>query len=181
MRRRDAEENRARIIEAAREVFASAGFDTPLGAIAEHAGVGRATLYRNFPDRFALAAAIFEDNLVALETLAQQHRNQPDALLILLAAMVEQQIEAHALVPALLTQASAPDLQALVRRTKTLLEAPLQAATAAGVVRRDLTLDDVLAVLAMVSGVVIGDALVSSRRQRALRALDLLIHGLVPR
>jgi AcrR family transcriptional regulator len=180
-RRRDAEENRTRLIEAAREVFASSGFDVPLSVIARRAGVGRATLYRNFPDRSALAAAIFEENLVALEALAQEHRGEPDALMTLLSAMVEQQLEAHALFPALLSGASTPDLEDLVRRTKKLLRAPLRIAKTEGVVRGDLTLDDLLATLAMISAVVMGDALATSRRQRAQRALDLLVHGLLPR
>jgi AcrR family transcriptional regulator len=180
-RRRDAEENRARIIAAAREVFATAGFDAPLDAIARRAGVGRATLYRNFPDRYALGAAIFDHNLAALETRARELRGEPDAFMTLLAAIVEQQIEAHALVPALMLGPSAPDLQALVRRVTRLLAAPLRRARTAAVVRSDLTIADVLAALAMVSAVVANDAAVGSRRRRATRALDLLIHGLVPR
>lgn len=180
-RRRDAEENRARIVAAAREVFAADGFDAPLDAIARRAGVGRATLYRNFPDRFALGSAIFEDNLAALEALARAQRGQPGAFMTLLAAMVEQQIEAHALIPALLMSPKAPDLQALLRRVQRLLAAPLRRARAAGAVRADLTHADVIAALAMVSAVVAGDASVRSRRRRARRALDLLIHGLTPR
>lgn len=180
-RRRDAEENRARIVAAAREVFASSGFDVPLDTVARRAGVGRATLYRNFPDRYALAAAIFDTNLAALEDLARAHRGRSDAFMTLLSAMVEQQIEAHALVPALLTGPSAPDLHALERRVTRLLAAPLRRAKAAGTVRRDLAPGDVIAALAMVSAVVIGDASVRSRRRRAMRALDLLIHGLLPR
>lgn len=180
-RRRDAEENRERIIAAAREVFASSGFDAPLDAIARRAGVGRATLYRNFPDRFALGAAIFEHNLATLEALACEHRDQPDAFMTLLAAMVEQQIESHALVPALLLGPSAPDLQSLVQRVRRLLTAPLRRAREAERVRNDLTLADVLDALAMVSAVVASDASVRSRHRRAKRALELLIHGLVPR
>jgi AcrR family transcriptional regulator len=180
-RRRDAEENRARIVAAAREVFASAGFDAPLDAIARRAGVGRATLYRNFPDRFALGAAIFDHNLTALEALAREHRGRPDTFMTLLSAMIDQQIEAHALVPALLTGPSAPDLQALVRRVTRLLSAPLQRARAAGAVRRDLSIADVLSVLAMVSAVATDDASVGSRRRRVMRARELLLHGLVPR
>ncbi len=180
-RRRDAEENRARIIAAAREVFAAAGFDAPLDAIARRAGVGRATLYRNFPDRFALGAAIFEDNLAALEALAREHRGRPDAFMTLLSSIVEQQIEGHALVPALLTGPSAPDMQALARRVTRLLAGPLRHARTAGMIRRDLASADVLAALAMLSAVIAGDASVHSRRRRAMRALDLLVHGLAPR
>ena len=180
-RRRDAEQNRGRIIAAAREVFAAAGFDAPLDAIARRAGVGRATLYRNFLDRFALGAAIFEDNLAALEGLAREHRGRPDAFMTLLSSIVEQQIECHALVPALLTGSSAPDLQALARRVMRLLAEPLRRARTAGTIRRDLAPADVLATLAMLSAVIAGDASVRSRRRRAMRALDLLVHGLAPR
>ena len=180
-RRRDAEENRGRIIAAAREVYAVAGFDAPLEAVARRAGVGRATLYRNFPDRIALGVAIFEDNLAALEALAHEHRGRPDAFMTLLASIVEQQIEGHALIPALLTGPSAPDLQALARRVTRLLAEPLRRARATGAVRRDLAPADVLAALAMLTAVVAGDASVRSRRRRALRALDLLVHGLAPR
>lgn len=178
-RRRDATENRARILAAAREVFASAGFDAPLDAIARRAGVGRATLYRNFPDRFALAAAIFEGNLDTLEALAEAEKDAPDALLRLLTAMVEQQIEAHALFPALFQGARAPHLEDLERRVRRLVTGPLRRARAAGLVREDLALGDVVAALTMVAGVVAGDASIASRRRRARRALDLLLHGIV--
>ncbi len=180
-RRRDAEENRARIVAAAREVFATAGFDAPLDAIARRAGVGRATLYRNFPDRFVLGAAIFEENLAKLEALAEQHRGQPDGFMTLLASIVEQQIEGHALVPGLLTGPSMPDLQVMARRVTGLLAEPLRRAREAGKIRHDLVPADVLAALAMISAVVAGDASVGSRRKRAMRALDLLVHGLAPR
>lgn len=180
-RRRDARENRERILAAAREVFASAGFEAPLDAIARRAGVGRATLYRNFPDRFALAAAICEDNLATLEALARALRGRPGAFMTLLSAIVEQQIEGHALVPALLTGPSAPDLAALAGRVTRLLAGPLRRARADGAVRADLTASDVLAVLAMVSAVVAGKASVRERRARAMRALALVVDGLVPR
>ena len=181
LRRRDAEENRARIVAAAREVYASAGFDAPFDAIARHAGVGRATLYRNFPDRYALGAAIVEHDLAALETLAREHGDRPDAFMALLSAIVEQHIETHALVPALLRGPGAPDLQSLVRRVTRLFTVPLQRARAAGLIRDDLTLDDVIDVLAMISAVVTGDTLGRARERRVARALELLLHGLVPR
>lgn len=181
VRRRDAEENRARIVAAAREAFAKDGFDAPLDAIARRAGVGRATLYRNFPDRYALGAAIFEDNLASLEALARAHRDRPDAFTTLLRAMVEQQTEIHALVPALLEAPSAPDSQALVRRVTRLISIPLRRARAAGLVRADLSLADVIDALAMISAVVTGSTSARARRRRAARALELLMHGFVPR
>lgn len=180
-RRRDAEENRARIVAAAREVYASAGFEAPFDAIARQAGVGRATLYRNFPDRFALGAAILEHDLASLEALAREYGERPEAFMALLSAIVERHAESHALMPALLRGPGAPDLQSLVRRVTRLLTVPLRRARAAGLIRDDLTLADVLDMLAMISAVVTGDASGRSRDRRVARALELLLHGLVPR
>jgi AcrR family transcriptional regulator len=56
--RADARRNRERIIEAARDVFLEHGPDAPLDAIAERAGVGNATLYRNFADRQELLVGV---------------------------------------------------------------------------------------------------------------------------
>jgi AcrR family transcriptional regulator len=52
--RADALRNRERIVTAAREMFVEFGPDVPLDEVARRAGVGNATLYRNFPDRAAL-------------------------------------------------------------------------------------------------------------------------------
>ena len=56
--RSDARRNRDAILRAAEEVFAAESVTVPLQRIAERAGVGRGTLYRHFPDRYALAAAL---------------------------------------------------------------------------------------------------------------------------
>lgn len=180
-RRRDAQDNRDRLIAAAREVFAESGFDVPLDAIARRAGVGRATLYRNFSDRYALGSAIFASNVAALEALAAAHAGRPDAFTTLLSAIIEQQIASHALVPALLTGPGAPDLHALARRMTRLLAGPLRQAQAAGAIRRDLAPSDVLSVIAMVSAAVVGAPTLAARRRRATRALQLVLDGLVPR
>lgn len=58
--RRDAMERRGALIEAARACFARSGYFVPLEEVADAAGVGRGTFYRNFKDRMALALAVFE-------------------------------------------------------------------------------------------------------------------------
>ncbi|HEY9408196.1 MAG TPA: helix-turn-helix domain-containing protein [Jiangellaceae bacterium] len=63
--RSDAERNRTRIVAAAREVFADEGLDVPMTAIARRAQVGIATLYRRFPTREDLVAAVFTDRMEA--------------------------------------------------------------------------------------------------------------------
>jgi AcrR family transcriptional regulator len=61
--RADAQLNRDRILDAAAALFADRGLSVPLDEIARQAGVGVATLYRRFPTRADLAAAIFERNI----------------------------------------------------------------------------------------------------------------------
>ncbi|MEU4171044.1 TetR/AcrR family transcriptional regulator [Streptomyces sp. NPDC026665] len=56
--RADALRNRERIVAAAREMFVEFGADVPFDEIARRAGVGNATVYRNFPDRDALAREV---------------------------------------------------------------------------------------------------------------------------
>ena len=57
--RADARQNRARLITAATQAFAEKGADAPLEDIARRAGVGIGTLYRHFPTRLDLQAAVF--------------------------------------------------------------------------------------------------------------------------
>ena len=53
-RRSDAERNRQRVLDAAVEVFAEPGIDAQIPDVARRAGVGIATVYRNFPSKRAL-------------------------------------------------------------------------------------------------------------------------------
>ncbi|MFD6292264.1 TetR/AcrR family transcriptional regulator [Streptomyces sp. NPDC060205] len=65
MVRSDARENRARILTAAREALAADG-STSLNQIAQRAGVGPGTLYRNFPTREALVLAVYQDEVARI-------------------------------------------------------------------------------------------------------------------
>jgi len=56
--RADARRNLDKIVDAAANVVAELGVDAPMAAIAKRAGVGVGTLYRRFPDRNALIAAV---------------------------------------------------------------------------------------------------------------------------
>ncbi|PWV97668.1 TetR family transcriptional regulator [Hoeflea marina] len=57
--RADAQRNEDAVLEAARQVFAETGVDAPVRDIAARAGVGVGTLYRRFPNRSDLVAAVF--------------------------------------------------------------------------------------------------------------------------
>ena len=62
MVRSDARENRTRILEAARQVFAESN-DVSMNQIAQRAGVGAGTLYRNFPTREALVLTLYQEEV----------------------------------------------------------------------------------------------------------------------
>ena len=76
--RADAAANRRRILEAARAVFAERGIDAPFDEIARRAGVGNATLYRHFPSRDVLLAAVFEARLAEYARAATEALQAPD-------------------------------------------------------------------------------------------------------
>jgi AcrR family transcriptional regulator len=61
--RADAVRNRGAILEAARRLYGQRGLNVPIDEIARLAGVGNATLYRHFPTRCALIAAVFAETL----------------------------------------------------------------------------------------------------------------------
>ncbi len=67
---RAAARSRTALIAAAREIFAEQGLGAPLSAIARRAGVGQGVLYRHFPDRNAVAAAVLEENVRQIEEAA---------------------------------------------------------------------------------------------------------------
>jgi AcrR family transcriptional regulator len=77
--RRDAERNRRRILDAARELFAQQGLGVTLNDVAHHAGVGVGTVYRRFPDKTLLIEELFEQRLAELLALADQALEDPDA------------------------------------------------------------------------------------------------------
>src|SRR3954466_13985338 len=58
--RADAQRNRDRIVEVAREVFREHGYDASLDLVAKRAGVGAGTLYRHFPTRENLVDALMQ-------------------------------------------------------------------------------------------------------------------------
>ena len=77
--RRDARENRERILAAARLAFAELGIDVSVEEIARRAGVGMGTLYRRFPTKDALIDAVFEEHLDQIAASAEAALADPDA------------------------------------------------------------------------------------------------------
>jgi AcrR family transcriptional regulator len=81
--RADARRNHERLVASAREAFAAHGVEASLDDIARRAAVGPGTLYRHFPSREALLAAVYRDEVEALaaqaDEIAQTHSPE-DAL-----------------------------------------------------------------------------------------------------
>src|SRR3984885_9860842 len=75
--RTDAQRNRERILEVAKDAFSRSGADASLDDIAKQAGVGAGTLYRHFPTRDALIEAVYRSEV---EKLAAAERKFTEAM-----------------------------------------------------------------------------------------------------
>ncbi len=64
--RADARRNYEALLAAARELFLEQGPDAPLDEVAKRAGVGAGTLYRHFPSRNDLVAAVYVADIEAM-------------------------------------------------------------------------------------------------------------------
>ncbi len=176
--RRDARDNREAILEAARALFADSA-DVAMCQVARRAGVGQATLYRNFPSRGALAAEILDEHVERLAALAAEHAGQPDAFFVLLRGLIDGMVSLYGLA-ALARRDAETDLhlQAGRRRVAELLKGPLCDAKAAGTLRRDFSIDDVFLLLAMGRGAMEGLADSGARSAVAHRVLALILGGI---
>ena len=79
--RKDAERNRQRVLDAARELFAEKGLEATLNDVAHHANVGVGTVYRRFATKEELVAAIFVDGMEQLTALAETALQHQDSWL----------------------------------------------------------------------------------------------------
>lgn len=151
--RADAQRNTDALLEAALAVFATSGVDAPVREIAAKAGVGIGTVYRHFPQRSDLIAAVFRHEVDACADAAPvlAAENAPGEALALwmqryadfiatkrgLATALHSGDPAYNTLPTYFDQRLRPALQAL-----------LDAATRAGEVRTDIEPDDLLRAVA---------------------------------
>lgn len=77
--RADARRNYDRLVAAAGELFDEYGTDVPLDDVVRRAGLGSGTLYRHFPNRGALMAAVFWDRIEVLCAEAEELLAAPDS------------------------------------------------------------------------------------------------------
>ncbi|MGY1845156.1 TetR/AcrR family transcriptional regulator [Modestobacter sp. SYSU DS0875] len=155
-RRADAERNRERILAAAREGFAEPGAPMSMAEIARRAGVGMATLYRNFPGRRELLEALYTDQVDAVCAAASAQAGSPgDALIAWVHRFAAFIASKHAIAAELLAQADGPGpvLDRSRERVLTAGRPLLAAAQDAGEIRGDLALEQVLDMVIAVSAI----------------------------
>jgi AcrR family transcriptional regulator len=176
--RADAQRNRDRILETAKQVFTRAGANSCLDDIARQARVGPGTLYRHFPTREELLAAVYRSEVEKLAA-AQQKFAETMAPVEALRAWLLLFVDAIATKKVI-----APALNALVGDPKKVFEtcygqmheairALVKRAVESGDVRKDVDPIDLLHALVGVSNVASGP----DWQQSAKRLVDILILG----
>lgn len=181
-KRIDARRNYDALLAAAEQVFAEHSPQAPLQLVAEAAGVGRGTLYRHFPDRTALVAAIYAARLDRYERFAAEHADNPDLLFMVLRRVAAEQMS----IPGLFRIINAATVSSayiadLWRRTVEVFRVPLETSIAAGRVRPDVELRDLFLSISMLYGVANSPNTFSHDDVVVDHALAILKHGLGPR
>ncbi|MGW0615491.1 TetR/AcrR family transcriptional regulator [Streptomyces sp. NPDC002788] len=153
--RADALRNRERIVAAAREMFVEHGPEVPLDEIARRAGVGNATVYRNFPDRDALArevvCSVMDRMVRAAEQALAESQDAFEALECFAHTAVDERISALCPMVSSTFDRNHPDLEAARERVERLVAEIMDRAKAAGRLRTDVDLGDVMVGLAQLS------------------------------
>lgn len=173
MLRSDAALRRDQILDAADAVFSSHGVTAPLELVVARAGVGRATLYRNFPDRAALMDALLERALAGLEDGAAGRD---------LFGLLEQVAQRIVASPAVTdywraVEPGHPAAKSGRERLARLFRAPLAAGIASGACRPDLRPSDIVLACGML-GATLSGGTPARRRSQLRRALELIKGGL---
>lgn len=181
--RADAERNRRRIVDAAREAFAERGLDVSLDEIALRAGVGVGTVYRRFADKGALIDAVFEDKIADVAAAGREALALEDpweGFTMFVTRVCAQQAADRGFKEALLNRDRGAEHVDRARDTiAPIVRELLERAQAAGRVRADLDIYDVPLVHTLV-----GFAADATRDQAPdywRRVLGILLDGLVTR
>lgn len=174
-RRADAVHNREKLLAAAEAVFLESGVNTSLDVMADRAGVGRVTLFRNFTDRRQLLVGLLDRSLAALERQAAAVGSGADALGHLLRYAAQRMVSQGALVEYWLAlDYDDPRLRTALRRVSGTFSKPVASAVKAGNCRADLDLSDIILLIVMMSGVRYARTL-EAQRELVERAWQLVI------
>lgn len=180
--RKDAERNRQRILDAARDLFAERGLAVTLNDIAHHAGVGVGTVYRRYPDKELLIDTLFQEHLDAWARLFEDGMTDPDpwhAVVDVHERALELWARNRGLREILLGSPHASERAQKQRRQLHPRAAKLiERAKAAGQVRPDATTQDFGVLLLMIGAVM--DAADGVKPDLWRRYLRIALQGLRP-
>jgi len=179
--RADAQRNRERLLEIAKQAFARSGANTSLDDIAKRAGVGPGTLYRHFPTREALLEAVYRsevERLAAAERKFSEAMPPVEALRAWMLLFVDYIATKKLIAPALNTLIGGPStmIEASYAQIYDAIRALVKRAVKNGDIRKDLDPVDLLKALIGVSFV----ATSPDWEQSARRLVDILIAGSRP-
>ncbi len=146
--RADAERNRQRLIDSATELFRERGLEVGVGEIADRAGVGRGTLFRNFPSKDALVIAVVVERIKESVERGRRLLTEEDpaaAAFALVDEAIQRQSADRALFEALAGDWIAhPEIRAAHDDMLAVLEQILARAQAVGAIRPDVSAVDVM-------------------------------------
>jgi AcrR family transcriptional regulator len=177
--RADAERNRVRLLETAKVAFAEKGAGASLDEIARTAGVGAGTLYRHFPTRDALVAAVYrnetEQLVAAADHLAEAHP-PVTALREWLLLFVDYMATKHGMSEVLnsIVGGTSDLYSASTAQVKEAIAKLVDGAVASGDIRLDLDPLDLLRALAGVANIGLGP----DGERAAKNLVDILIAGI---
>ncbi|MGC4940576.1 TetR/AcrR family transcriptional regulator [Kribbella sp. DT2] len=179
--RADSVRNRAKLVAAAREVFAERGFGATLDDIARHAGVGTGTAYRHFPNKQAVAAVVLADatSAIAEDARAALAVEDPwDGLVLFFERNAVRQVADRGLYETLTGQGNDEEQARIWPQVFEAVTELFERARAAGVIRPDAAPQDIAAIFAL-----LGPAFEMSRNTSPdlwRRYLALMLDGLRP-
>jgi AcrR family transcriptional regulator len=179
--RADAQRNRERILEVAKEAFTRSGANASLDDIAKQAGVGPGTLYRHFPTREELLQAVYRselEKLAAAERKFAQTMTPIEALRAWLLLFVDAIAAKQLIAPALNTLVGDHKkmFEASYAQTLEAIRTLVKRAIKSGDIRRDLDPIDLIRALVGVANV----ATSPEWQQSARRLVDILVTGSRP-
>jgi AcrR family transcriptional regulator len=177
-RRTDAQRNRERILEVAKQAFTRSGANASLDDIAKETGVGAGTLYRHFPTRDALIEAVYRtevEKLAAAQRKFSESLPPIDALRAWMLLFVDYIGTKQIIGPALNSLVGGPSklYEGSRAQVQGAIDALVKRAIKSGDIRRDLEPFDLLRALIGVSHVASGP----DWQQSARRLVDILITG----
>jgi AcrR family transcriptional regulator len=177
----DAQRNRERLLEIAKEAFTRSGANVSLDEVAKQAGIGARTLYRHFPTRDALLEAVYRteaERLAAAERKFADTLSPIEALRAWMLLFVDYIAAKQIIAPALNTLVGGVSklFEATGDQVKGAIRALVKRAIESGDIRPDLDPLDLLRALIGVSNVASGPGW----QQSARRLVDILITGSRP-